>query len=298
MADGKGDAPDGERSPHIPEIVVGHGMRLSGLTMPNNDFRITLKRGAVIDLLPYRNSKFLCEVDLTDLCGECALPSELFLGYHTCRPASGSQTRDDDGCRSLRRVIWPTGLRSVGRGCFERSGLMAVDFRGTRVAFLADDAFSRCERLNRLHVPNTIEEIRARCFYSTALSRVRLPHCRGLKLIDSLAFGDCRQLACVVLPCGALTVSSTAFVRCSGLDEIDHGPCIGEQAHSGAYFGRVRHRVGDVPAVRVAVVRTGEAVRSPSVYRVRYVVAAGAAGALSGLVGIYGMVVRPLPPNA
>ena len=90
------------------------------------------------------------------------------------------------GCRSLRKIQLPERLREIGSGAFAVSGLEKIECEHDLISIGAE-AFNNC----------------------SSLTDVKLG--RYIEFVGTLAFADCRKLACVRLECGY--IMKTTFGR-------------------------------------------------------------------------------------
>ena len=130
--------------------------------------------------------------------------------------------------------------------------------QGVTVVSIADDAFSNCDLMTSVTVPNTVRTIGDRAFLSCVtlrtanlgegvtslgknafrfcydLSNVSLPS--GLTSIESYTFASCFKLTSVTIPPSVTSVGSYSFSGCTRLSTInlsDNIREIGEYAFSG-----------------------------------------------------------------
>jgi len=117
---------------------------------------------------------------------------------------------------SLRRVILPTGLESIGVAAFQNTKVDQVNFPKT-IKFIGWDAFrgsciteadlSECDQLKWLY-NNVFREC-------TGLRNVILPD--SLTDIESKSFKDCKKLTSVSLPVSVETIGRAVFSGCDKL---------------------------------------------------------------------------------
>ncbi len=120
---------------------------------------------------------------------EClAIPDEI-----DGHPVTGIGSYAFQGCRVLKSVEIPCGIRKIG-----------------------DTAFYGCSELISVNIPETVEEIGESAFAECEeLVSVSLPN--GLKTIGDSAFSDCSSLSEIVIPESVCEIGSSTFDGCAGL---------------------------------------------------------------------------------
>ena len=155
-------------------------------------------------------------------------------------------------------TISPDSGCSIGKGAFAYSHVGAVNL-GNRITSIGSDAFSTCDRLDSVIVPNSCTYLADRVFcynYNGSLKKVHLPEdldtiraellhgCPGLKevnipssvvYIDSMAFLECSKLAEITLPEGLTHIGQYAFGECSRVRKIRSLAATPPQAFSGTF---------------------------------------------------------------
>jgi hypothetical protein len=89
---------------------------------------------------------------------------------------------------------------------------------GHPVKAIGDNAFSNCENLTSVTLPEGLETIGNGAFACTNLTSVALPN--GLKLIGDLAFEGCMRLSSISLPNGLESIGNYAFHLCMNLTSL------------------------------------------------------------------------------
>ena len=89
----------------------------------------------------------------------------------------------------MKAVAIPAGVKTIGVGCFQRSGLESITFSGSDVA-IEKYAFSMCQGLKALALPQSMEPIPEGCFWRSGIERIRVPKC--VQKICNVAFQECR----------------------------------------------------------------------------------------------------------
>ncbi len=121
------------------------------------------------------------------------------------------------------------------------------------VACIGSCAFSKCKRLKKITVPDTVVTIEREAFKNcSALEAVSLPesitcidvsvfeNCKAIKSIDipksvtsvfSCAFRECIGLKSISIPCNVEKLACDAFFACIGLEDFyNHGKCSAVEA--------------------------------------------------------------------
>ncbi len=166
-------------------------------------------------------------------------------GSATATIADAEHVSPDSGC-------------SIGKGAFAYSHVGAVSL-GNRITSIGSDAFSTCDRLDSVIVPNSCTYLAERVFcynYNGSLKIVHLPEgldtiraellhgCPGLKevnipssvvYIDSMAFLECSKLTELTLPEGLTYIGQYAFGECSRVRKIRSLAATPPQAFSGTF---------------------------------------------------------------
>ncbi len=156
--------------------------------------------------------------------------------------------------------VSPDSMCSIGKGAFAYSHVGAVNL-GNRISSIGSDAFSTCDHLDSVIVPNSCTYLAERVFcynYNGSLKKVHLPEgldtiraellhgCPGLKevnipssvvYIDSMAFLECSKLTELTLPAGLTYIGQYAFGECSRVRKIHSLAATPPQAFSGTFYG-------------------------------------------------------------
>lgn len=103
---------------------------------------------------------------------------------------------------------------------------------GNKVTSIGESAFSYCENLKNVKVPNCVKTIQSYAFNNcTSLENINIPN--SVEKIGNNVFFSCRKLNNVVLPKGITTISDNTFMNCNSLSNItipDTVKTIGYQA--------------------------------------------------------------------
>ncbi len=91
---------------------------------------------------------------------------------------------------------------------------------GHTVTVIGNKAFSNCQALRTVTVPDTVTIIEDKAFDSCRkLNKVTLGN--SVKSIGYKAFGDCKALHTINFPSGLTTIGNNAFIRCQALKSVD-----------------------------------------------------------------------------
>lgn len=153
------------------------------------------------------------------------------------------------GCRSLKKITFSEGLKSIGHWAFNATLLESVVIPAS-VNDIDPRAFNRCDSLkvikvkkgnkvydsrkgcnaiiesesdklvlgcNESSIPNDVKIIGADAFAECTIKEVKFP--ASLELIESNAFGGCKELKKVVVPGNVKVIESVAFSY-SSIEEI------------------------------------------------------------------------------
>ncbi|MDD4316459.1 MAG: leucine-rich repeat protein, partial [Clostridia bacterium] len=127
---------------------------------------------------------------------------------------------------------------SIGAYAFYGSGIYTVAIP-TSIFYIKDYAFSNCENLTAVALPDGTKSIGRNAFSScVALTTLTLSSRIKLTEIKESAFENCTALKCVVLPVGIRILGKNAFAYCSSLESFSFAQnneltTIGE----GAFYG-------------------------------------------------------------
>ena len=100
------------------------------------------------------------------------------------------------------------------------------------VTGIGNSAFSSCEKLTEIKIPNSVTTIDSYAFEScSGITSVTLPD--GLKSIGTNAFTRCTSLVSVAIPKGVTNMGSLVFSGCTSLATVACGSNLGATAFSG-----------------------------------------------------------------
>lgn len=124
-------------------------------------------------------------------------------------------------CVSLKQIEIPKSVVRIYSGAFRNSGLESVIIPESVTEFLVEDgfypgAFSECDKLKYVELPDTIKEIPYETFYGCdSLSNVVMPV--GIEKIGEGAFANCAGLTRVNIPESVTSIAKGAFCNCENL---------------------------------------------------------------------------------
>ncbi len=122
------------------------------------------------------------------------------------------------GINSLQNAIIEYGILKIGNGAFWSSGLVDIKiFEG--VTEIGDDAFSKCNNLKEVHLPDSTVTIGKNSFMlDSNLIKVNIPN--NTKTIGEGAFYG-TGITSVKVPSGVTSIGFGAFRECEFLPNID-----------------------------------------------------------------------------
>jgi len=139
-------------------------------------------------------------------------------------------------CSSLTTVVLPSTLTTIGE---PTSGCKDGVFAATKienivipdsVTYMGPYTFWYCNKLKRVELSNTLEEIEVALFSGCSeLINVRMP--QNLKTIKTAAFYECHKLMNIRIPNGTKVIEKNAF-KGSGLSAIYVPPSVTDIATS------------------------------------------------------------------
>jgi len=121
---------------------------------------------------------------------------------------------------SLQEVIFPTKLRTIGKGCFSNCPKLKEVNLPKSVKIIKDDCFKGCSSLEKFIFPQTVKSI-GKCVFEkcVSLKEIDLPH--SLETIGQAAFAACTSLQSIIIPKNVKNISDNVFEYCYSLKKID-----------------------------------------------------------------------------
>lgn len=123
----------------------------------------------------------------------------------------------------LERVVIPESVEVIGSSAFRGCGKLSVVELRTRglsgLREIAPNAFSNCERLSYIQLPETLKKIGHHSFINcTELTEIAIPG--GVRCLDEGAFKNCSHLRRVELASGVQELGESAFEGCEQLETV------------------------------------------------------------------------------
>lgn len=122
------------------------------------------------------------------------------------------------GIRTLKSVVIPEGVKTIGESAFYNSGVTSVTVPDG-VTSIGSQAFGMCSKLTALTLPDSVTEIGGSAFMACeSLKEIKLP--KSLTAIGNSVFASCPALSSVEIPEGVKSIDVRAFAGCAALQEI------------------------------------------------------------------------------
>lgn len=117
------------------------------------------------------------------------------------------------GCRALQSISIPEDLVLQSYAFSSCDRLSEVIFaKGSKIA---DYAFSDCISLEKVGLPDALEEVAPYAFKGSGIKEISFP--KSLRKIRQYAFSECDSLVSIVLPDGVTELEEHAFENCKML---------------------------------------------------------------------------------
>lgn len=126
-----------------------------------------------------------------------------------------------------------SNLKTIGNGAFGFTDLTTITLPDS-VETIGDNAFSNCDKLTSVNIPDNVTTIGNGAFQNTAITSVAIPG--SVKTIGQYAFENCTSLATLELGSGIQTIDVWAFRDCTSLTSVsipDSVKTIGSSAFNG-----------------------------------------------------------------
>ena len=121
----------------------------------------------------------------------------------------------------ISSVTIPSSVKTIGKTAFIYSGyLTSVNFENPTIQTIGEAAFSRCNNLETIVLPDTITSLGDGVFLNCSkLKNVHLPN--NLTVIPTSTFKSCKKLETVNIPENTITIGNGAFYYCEMISEIE-----------------------------------------------------------------------------
>ncbi len=122
----------------------------------------------------------------------------------------------------LKSIDIPTAITSIRDGAFSGSGITTIDLsQNTQIVKINNSVFNNCKYLEEVILPEGIESIEEKAFYSC--SKLRdfsfVTNLSKLKIIGENAFAEC-GFESIVIPSEVEQIGKQAFYSCSKLISV------------------------------------------------------------------------------
>ena len=120
-------------------------------------------------------------------------------------------------CKGLKSITIPRGVKSLGAYAFRESGLEEVEI-SNGVNSLPEGVFAFCNRLSKIVLPESLEEISyLACYHCSSLTEIDLPE--NLRIVEGSAFAECASLKKIIFPSKVEAVGQAVLYHCGKLQE-------------------------------------------------------------------------------
>ena len=146
-------------------------------------------------------------------------------------------------CTNIKSV--PQTVISIGEYAFQNTGITSLDYSGAQESVVIKDyafkdcasltrvdlsgaeitfmtgAFSNCDCLDNVVLPEDLTEIPSSAFHETAIESITIPN--TVESIGSAAF-SCTPLKSISIPAGVTSIAYKAFSHCTNLESVIIAP--------------------------------------------------------------------------
>ncbi|MFA6860452.1 MAG: leucine-rich repeat protein [Clostridia bacterium] len=135
----------------------------------------------------------------------------------------------------IREAVFPSSVVSISMGLFYQCQyLQSAIFNTSSLTEIPIETFWGCSSLQSFIVPENVTDIKSSAFYGClSLSNLIMPN--TLQRIETNAFANCKSLGIIDLK-GVLSIHSTAFIGCTGLQQIQTNEFSTYQSVDGVLF--------------------------------------------------------------
>lgn len=119
--------------------------------------------------------------------------------------------------RNMVRAILPPGLKKIGSNAFSSCDQLRGVNIPDSVIEIGDGAFSGCSSLRNVKLPDQITKIEDDTFNGTALSSIIIPN--KVETIGVRTFMSCEQLETITIPKSVTQIGANAFLQ-TGLANV------------------------------------------------------------------------------
>ena len=122
--------------------------------------------------------------------------------------------------KNIKEVRLPVGLKKVPAKAFSFCDNLERVKIPEGVEVIGDGAFYGCKNLKEITFPSSLKKISTEAFESCRkLKKIEIPE--GVEIIDKHAFYDCEKLKEIKLPSGLKQILTGAFHNCKSLEKIE-----------------------------------------------------------------------------
>lgn len=123
------------------------------------------------------------------------------------------------GSASIKKLVIPESVRSIGQRAFENSGLSGTVVIPDSVTSIGVGCFRYCDKLEKIVLPKGLATLEASMFYDCdSLTEIVLP--AALSSIGSSAFAGCCSLKSFTVPDSVTSMGDSVFWCCDRLSEV------------------------------------------------------------------------------
>ena len=195
------------------------------ITLPSSVSSVTF------EYIPEKKCLITCTYNVTSTTEPTVLRSSVTPAYaevdgSAITASQSSYTFDTLGKHVAKFYFSSTGFSYAFKGVKSLTSVHIPDERG--ITFIPVSAFSECDYLTSVRIPNTVTGLGAYCFYGCySLTNVTIP--QGVTSIGTYAFGYCNgagspekdtYLQSITIPDSVQTIGNYAFFYCTKLRDI------------------------------------------------------------------------------